>query len=265
MSLPYIGPDNNTNYHAEPLKDFGGNEYGEIKLCNVPKATPSLPSPSGGIVIPAPVQAPITFSEVFTALANNIGQQLITANSALLALHTTWMLTHQAPRTLINSYLAATRSILVHLGYMGINDNGKLHKYWPLVSLNPGRIQAPLNSPVVSSVQAKNNRFPQKPGHASPNGPDRDQALYFTVPVLGDEKKAVGSIVFYQDCEWETGTTDPTKWSSWGFITNFELTLFEEETTIAAKEAPKEGPKPEATSSSSSSSYYAASSAVPIG
>jgi hypothetical protein len=258
MSLPYIGPVNTSNYQSVKLKDFKSNCFGQLYLCNRQDiALPSGLPPLSGPGYPGPNPAPVSFAEVFTSLANQIGQQLSVMNEALLNLHMAWGTNRQIDGQNLNRYLAAARAMLITLGLIEANNSNKAHRYWPLVPMNDGKKRLPLQAQLANTLEVANDGFPGKPHGAPPKSPKHNQALYFTAPVLQDGTDAVGSIVFYQDCEWNPGTALDTEWSSWGFVTYFALTLFE---TLPSISPPAEQTQ---SISSSSSEYYAASSSLP--
>jgi len=255
---PYIGPNNGTNYRQVPLKDSGDNEFGDLYLCAPGAgvtAPNSPPSPDGGVQFPSSPSSTNSFPDVFTELANQIGQQLMQMNSALLALHQASIANGTVDPS---DYASEVTDLLQYLGLLGNGQSGQHRKYWPLVPINNGNSAYSYNPAngvpdFVTTQNFNNDKFPDRPSGHAPNGPDHKHALYFKVPIANDKRDAVGSIVFHQDCEWATiPPTNDTSWCSWGFITSFELQLYEI--------APGIGGGP---SSSSSSSYYAASSSLP--
>lgn len=253
MSFPYIEP---SGFQAVELRDANDNKFGNLHLCTVQGVTlpDSPPGPDGGTDFPGAPSSVNSFPEVFTDLAHEIGQQLFLLNKELLNLHKASIGNQTVDPT---HFLVQAEQLAVDLGLIAPGQSGKDRKYWPLVGFNDGNKSIPLNSgppPVVSTLEVANSNFPVKPNDPPPNGPDHKNALYFSTQVpIDNNRKAVGSIVFYQDCVWN-GNPPPNdkSWCSWGFVTNFELTLYELVPTATA-----------VASSSSSSSYYAASSSLP--
>jgi hypothetical protein len=257
-SLPYIGPNNVTNYHEASLKDSSGNEFGELYLCAAAAGVtpPNLPpSPDGGVLFPSPPSSTSSFPDVFTLLANQIGLQLMQMNSLLVGLHKASVANGD---TDASAYASAVTQLVQNLGLLGPGQGNQRMKYWPLVPINNGNSAYAYNPQngipdFVTTEIFNNDKFPDKPNGHSPNGPDHKHALYFKANIPNDNRDAVGSIVFHQDCEWDSHPpTNDKAWCSWGFITSFELVLYELVPGIGG------GP-----SSSSSSSYYGASSSLP--
>ena len=247
--VPYSG-----NFTAYSLQQ-GNDSFGSIYLYTGPNRTlPStVPAPTQGHAYPPDPGNHSSFPDMFNWIANKLGQAFYDMNRALADLHMGTMGGHSPDAGQLAIYTARANTILGALGF----SNGN-HPFWPLVPANTNAnipyggyvIQPGQPGPaIVSTVNVPNSAF-------GGNG----NALTADVQIAGDSRAATASLVFYQDCEWDAVAPSSTSaWMSWGFVTSFDLQLFERAAGSALAMVGVTG-----TSSSSSSSLYAASSAMPM-
>jgi len=270
QSLQYVSPTATpSNFQECPLLDGNGNNFGNLYLCNGNTRinTTTIPSPvsASGAPFPGPPSDTTTFPDVFLQLASTIAQCVTQMNQQLMALHIlsingnnySGTTTPKALMDGLNAYTVAAAQLCQALGWGLPGQKRQSQQFWPLVPFNP-RWDLTVGSAWVTNQNIPNTNFkPPTNQFGPPEGsgwPDHTKALYLYSMVPGDvNQNAIGTIEFWQDCEWLQNSNNKKDWSSWGFITNFGLTLFE-----FAQPGLGGG-----ISSSSSSSYYAASSASP--
>jgi len=257
------------NFQECPLKDGNGNNFGSLYLCTDSSlANQPLPDPvsASGAPFPGPSSSnATTFPDVFLQLASTIAQYVSQMNQELKSLHVLsiggarYSPPPNPPNSLtpgLQNYTVLAAQLSQALGWGLPGQKGKGPQFWPLVPFNPkwSLTQSPA---WVTTQNIPNNNFKSPTSECpAPSGwPDHKNAFYLYTTVPGDvNQNAIGAIEFWQDCEWPQNPSNDKDWSSWGFITNFGLTLFEI--------VPAPGLTAGISSSSSSSSYYAASSAM---
>lgn len=281
--VPYLDPA--SSFTELDLTDANGNSLGQLNLCtsyttgNGPSTWSLPPTPSGAVVIPPTPPPPTSqasrpFPDVFMQVANTVGQCIMQMNSALMNLHqaaaTAGSTTGLNSNPNYLNYLSAAFNLIQTLGWIGTGKGNNKLDYWPLVIFNKNsnkRHPDGLRAQTVSTGNFRNNNFPDPSDYyPPPHGPDKKEAIYFYAIIPVDlSQRAIGSVIFCQDCEWMPNTTDDSKWVSWGFITAFTLNFYEVAGagTTAATTAPAAADLTGGISSSSSSSYYAASSSTP--
>lgn len=270
----YVPPD---HFGEVELVDGNDNHFGSLFLCTNPAPDNDPPwdfpqAATGAVSLPVSAQAVKLpeFPEVFGQTALKIGRLLGQMNGALMNLHTTAATAGSVDGINradddMQAYIAAASGLVELLGWQILGRKGKKLNFWPLVGFNP-QVPLTLNKKVVSTEDVANDDFPD-PGYSVIQGKNKRNALYLYSTVPSDlNQNAVGALTFYQDAEWPDYATEPTAWSSYGFVVSFEFQLHEAVgtgTTYSTRTLATPLMLAGISSSSSSSSHYVASSSYP--